>query len=84
MSAVMVSSLAHAFTGNGSGSEKDPYQVTTADELFEVRNDLAAHYLQMNDIDLAEWIQEDNPKQGWNPIGDSSLPFTGSYNGCLL
>lgn len=77
----MVSSFAYAFTGNGSGTEKDPYQVTTADELFEVRNDLSAHYLQMNDIDLAEWIQEDNSKQGWNPIGDASFAFTGNYNG---
>jgi len=70
-----------AFTGNGSGTDKDPYQVTNADELFEVRNDLSAHYIQMSDIDLAAWITEDNPSQGWNPIGDSSFPFAGSYDG---
>ena len=69
------------FSGQGSGTEKDPYQITNADQLFDVRNDLTACYKVMNDIDLATWIQEDNPRQGWNPIGTKATPFTGWFDG---
>lgn len=69
------------FSGKGSGTETDPYQVTNADELFEVRNDLSACYRMMNDVDLTEWIAEDNPVQGWNPIGSSNAPFSGVFDG---
>ena len=37
----------------GSGTAEDPYQVRTAQHLDMVRNDLKAHYIQMNDIDLS-------------------------------
>ena len=30
------------FSGQGNGTERDPYLVSNADELFEVRNDLNA------------------------------------------
>ena len=69
------------FSGQGSGTEKDPYQITNADQLFEVRNDLTAYYKVMNDIDLGVWIQEDNPNQGWMPIGTESSPFNGCFDG---
>lgn len=61
----------------GSGTEEDPYQVKTADDLFDVRMNLSAHYVLMNDIDLTQWIEEDNPNQGWNPIAN----FKGVFNG---
>lgn len=70
-----------AFSGKGGGTEKDPYQITNADEFFEIRNELDAHYKLMNDIDLAEFIKEDNPTQGWSPIGNATTPFTGSLDG---
>ncbi len=69
------------FSGQGSGTEKDPYQITNADELFDVRNDLSAYYKVMNDIDLTEWIQDESPKQGWAPIGTETTPFTGTFEG---
>ena len=69
------------FSGQGSGTEKDPYQITNGDQLFDVRNDLTAHYKVMNDIDLGAWIEEDNPQNGWNPIGNATTPFRGSFNG---
>lgn len=69
------------FSGQGSGTEKDPYLVSNADELFEVRNDLSAYYKQVEDIDLGPWIKDDNPVQGWNPIGTENTPFTGVYDG---
>ena len=69
------------FSGQGSGTEKDPYQITNADQLFDVRNDLTAYYKVMNDIDLGAWIQEDNPNQGWMPIGNTTMPFEGVFDG---
>lgn len=71
------SATMYAFSGQGSGTEKDPYLVTNADELFEVRNEQYAVYLQTEDIDLTEWIADNNPTQGWIPIVD----FGGSYDG---
>lgn len=81
MMAVCSMQMQAQFSGNGQGTEKDPYQVTNADELFEVRNNLSAYYIIMNDIDLTKWIQEDNPKYGWSPIGTEKTPFTGNLNG---
>lgn len=79
--ALCITSMAFAFSGKGSGTEKDPYLVSNADELFEVRNELSAYYKQVDDIDLTAFIQEDNPKLGWSPIGTTALPFTGTYDG---
>ena len=78
---VMTCLSSFAFSGKGGGTEKDPYQITNADEFFEIRNELDANYKLMNDIDLAEFIKEDNPAQGWSPIGNTTTPFTGSLNG---
>lgn len=69
------------FSGKGMGTEADPYQITNADQLFDVRNDLTASYIVMNDLDIEAWIKEDNPNQGWNPIGTTSSPFQGVFNG---
>lgn len=71
----------YAFSGSGLGTEKDPYLVTNADELFEVRNELTACYRQTCDIDLTTWIKDESPTYGWAPIGTYSLPFEGSYDG---
>lgn len=81
MLAVCSLSMQAQFSGQGSGTEKDPYQITNADQLFDVRNDLTACYKLMNDIDLGAWIEEDNPTYGWNPIGNATTPFKGSFNG---
>jgi hypothetical protein len=79
LSMLLISSLGASaqFSGKGSGTADDPYQITNADELYEVRNKLDASYKLMNDIDLTEWIQENNPNQGWSPIG----AFSGTFNG---
>lgn len=70
------------FSGSGSGTEDDPYLITTEDDLFDVRNNLSAHYKLMNDLDLTEWIAEESPRQGWAPIGNSeNESFTGVFDG---
>gem|GEM_PF-927831 len=74
------------FSGAGSGTSEDPYQITTADELAEMAYFLGDSHAGtcfelMNDIDLTEWIAENNPTNGWNPIGVSSASFYGNFDG---
>lgn len=68
-----------AFTGSGSGTDVDPYQITTPDQLDEMRNNLSAHYILVNDIDMN--IAPYNTGAGFEPVGTSGEPFTGSLNG---
>lgn len=46
----------------GSGTASDPYQVATADQLNNVREDLEANYVLIADIDLSGF-------ENWQPIG---------------
>ena len=64
----------------GSGTEEDPYEVATVEQLDAVRNDLDAYYIQVADIDLSGYE--------WEPIGSMKYddkveenPFTGTYDG---
>ena len=67
----------------GSGSESDPYQISTLANLYwmtEESNRWSSHYIQIADIDAAEtssWFYG----AGAFTIGEFSSPFTGTYNG---
>ncbi len=63
----------------GKGTLSEPYQISTAEELEAIRNDLRGHYIIINDIQLD--VESDNAGRGWDPIGDSVNPFTGSLDG---
>ena len=73
----------------GSGTAEDPWQIATAEQLDRVRDDLKAHYVLTDDIDLSGY-------ENWIPIGafqslsdapeDSEVPhpdfaFTGTFDG---
>lgn len=73
----------------GSGTAEDPWQVATAEQLDAIRNDLTAHYVLTDDIDLSGY-------ENWMPIGafqslsdapeDAEIPhpdfaFTGTFDG---
>lgn len=76
----LVASEAAAFSGSGGGTEGNPYIIMTADQLYEVRNDLDAAYRLGADIDLD--VPPYNEGQGWIAIGDSELnPFIGTFDG---
>ena len=79
--AIFTSLVSNAFSGSRLGTEKSPYLITSANELFEMRSDLNAHYKLMNDIDLGAWIEDNSPIQGWIPIGTVSSPFNGVFDG---
>ncbi len=63
-----------AFDG-GDGSSGNPYLVSTAAHLDNVRNHLEAHFLQTADIDISGYAN-------WVPIGEPlGLGFQGTYDG---
>ncbi|QUH25477.1 leucine-rich repeat protein [Serpentinicella alkaliphila] len=64
----------------GSGTEEDPYQVATAEQLGNVRNHKDKHFIQTAEIDLQNDINGFDA-EGWEPIGTSEQPFTGTYDG---
>jgi len=45
------------FSG-GDGSTDDPYQITTAEQLDYIRNDLGSCYKLMSNIDLTAYLSE--------------------------
>jgi hypothetical protein len=74
----------YSFSGLGSGTEEDPYQITNVHQLQEMNDDLSAHYILMNDIDASEtreWNVGDhdgNPEtpdsaMGFEPVGKYSF-----------
>ena len=72
------------FSGSGSGTENDPYLIFNENQLAQVSNFLNQEgvvFKLMKDLDLTDWIAENNPKQGWIPIGVESSPFKGIFNG---
>ncbi len=67
------------FSG-GDGTSENPYRLSTAEELQEISEFPGSHFIQINNINAAStsgW----NDGQGFSPIGSSSNPFTGSFNG---
>ena len=70
-----------AFSGSGSGTSGDPYQITDCIQLQEMRDSLDASYVLENDIDCSA-------TSGWNggagflPVGDDvSVDFSGDFDG---
>jgi uncharacterized repeat protein (TIGR02543 family) len=77
----------------GDGSEADPYQITTAAHLNNVRNYQGEtytdkHFLLMNDIDLTSYVSSGgagyNDGQGWQPIGYSTSANLLDYTNCFF
>ncbi len=66
----------------GSGTKSDPYLVSTASELSQVRNYPDKYYLQIKNINLSGYDEYADGK-GWMPIGGagSSVYFKGHYDG---
>ncbi|MCD4828148.1 MAG: T9SS type A sorting domain-containing protein [Candidatus Cloacimonetes bacterium] len=75
--------LADGVQPDGSGTEADPYQVETLDNLLWVSttdSSWASHFIQTADIDATD-TQNWNGGEGFSPIGFNDIRFTGAYNG---
>lgn len=69
---------------SGSGTQSDPYRIFYADQLTQLRNFLNqtdVYFKLMNNIDLTDWLAENYPGQGWQPVGSESEPFKGIFDG---
>ena len=69
--AVVLIALTLPVFAAGNGTEGNPYEISTAEELAGIKNNMSAHYLLVNDIDLLEY-------GNWTPIGGK---FTGVLDG---
>lgn len=72
------------FSGSGSGTSTDPYRIFNATQLSQLRNFLnqeGVYFKLQNDIDLTDWLEENYPGQGWQPVGSSAEPFKGILDG---
>ena len=64
----LIEAPASGFSGSGSGTQADPYQITNATQLQEMQDDLDAHYVLANDIDCSDTVNW-NSGAGFEPIG---------------
>lgn len=58
------------FSGEGAGTESDPYKICTAVQLDQIRNfeNSGVVFELMNDIDMYDYLLENTGKSGWQPI----------------
>ncbi|MDA3886722.1 MAG: T9SS type A sorting domain-containing protein [Candidatus Delongbacteria bacterium] len=73
---------------DGSGTDVDPYQIATLENLFWITSDplhFDYDYVQIADIDASDtemWYADSTGGyKGWMPIGNIYEPFIGSYEG---
>lgn len=82
--ALMVTVVANAQFAGGKGTAEDPYLIADAYQLADMCNigsSINNHFKLSNSIDLKEWIEENSPNLGWNPIGNKDNPFCGYFDG---
>ena len=65
---------------NGSGTEQDPYIITTVEELQLINTKLDGNFALGNDIDASDTVNWNNGA-GFVPIGRALNSFTGSFDG---
>lgn len=69
-----------SFFDGGTGTTDDPYEISTLEQINEIRNYLDSHFILMNNIDASSTAGS-NAGAGFEPIGDLTDPFTGSLDG---
>lgn len=73
------------FSGSGSGTESDPYLILNPYQLSQMRNYLnqtGVYFKLMSDINLTDYLNDENPSQGWQPIGSThKAAFKGILDG---
>ena len=67
------------FSGQGSGTKDDPFLISTALNVWEIRNfqGLEKKFKLINDIDMSELIADTDGDAGWSPIPN----FCGELDG---
>lgn len=76
MSTIVSWAQGSSLSGTGSGTEADPYRIYNAYQLAQLNNfqDQSGLYFElMNDLDISEYIRENNPVEGWEPVSFSGI-----------
>jgi hypothetical protein len=71
------------YPSSGNGSTANPYQIANINNLYWITQNTSrwtANYIQTADIDASSTAVL-NDGDGWVPLGNSSVNFTGNYNG---
>lgn len=68
---------ASAFSGAGTGSEDDPFKITTCLQLQEMNQDLEAHYRLMNNVNCGDGAPAGNNTRVWNEDPDAPGEYFG-------
>lgn len=77
---ILLSGQLFAQFSGGSGEPLDPYQVSSLEELQQVKNYPDKYFIQVNHIDAAATADWNN-RLGFEPIGNENYYFSGYYNG---
>jgi len=73
--------LVSAFSGSGSGTITNPYQITNCAQMQEINNSLSSNYILMNNIDCTATSTWESGK-GWYPVGQAAgSSFSGTLYG---
>lgn len=73
---IILSGCLYAQFSGGNGTPGNPYRISSADDLSNIRNSMNGYFVQTADIDISGFTN-------WEPIGGagSSQAFTGNYDG---
>ena len=71
---ITANAVTTTFSGAGEGTKASPYQISSAEQLNEIRNNLTACYELTSDIDISAY-------SNWQPIGDDENYFEGQLDG---
>jgi hypothetical protein len=77
---VLTPSISFAQFAGGTGTQGDPFQISTLEHLQNMKNNLGANFILVNDINAAR-TDTMNAGDGFEPIGNISNRFSGSFNG---
>lgn len=64
----------------GNGTEARPYRISTPEQLQKVNSYTDSHFILVNDIDATATSTWNNGN-GFRPLGDDVVRFTGSFDG---
>ncbi|MFA7418310.1 MAG: GLUG motif-containing protein [Melioribacteraceae bacterium] len=85
-------SIVYSQFGGGNGTEGSPYQISTAEHLASIANNINesntysnTYFILMNDINLTSYLSESgggyNGGSFWLPIGNGTYYFNGKFDG---
>jgi hypothetical protein len=73
---------ARAQFAGGDGTQSNPWQIATIDQLNSVRDYLDDNFELIADLNFTGSLYDSITNyNGWEPIGTFSSPFTGNFNG---